>query len=206
MADTTKQADFYPARLRHVKKNTTTLAAAQPSTMEAFERFHQTAAATGVLDRRTKELIALAISVTHGCDDCIAHHVHDAIEAGATREELSEALGVAVLMGGGPGMIYASHAIEAVDQFLEGTSTAPRSRDDSLGVAEGAGMHELMKQCCGKDGQPDFEKMKQFVKSCGMEDLGDEHIAMMKEFCGQPGMPDMTRMRELMEKCGCKLS
>ena len=60
-----------------------------------------------------------AISVTHGCDDCIAHHVHDAIEAGATREEFADALGVAVLMGDGPGMIYARHAIDAVDQFLE---------------------------------------------------------------------------------------
>ena len=43
----------------------------------------------------------------------------DAIEAGATREESADALGVAVLMGGGPGMIYASHAIDAVDQFFE---------------------------------------------------------------------------------------
>jgi AhpD family alkylhydroperoxidase len=87
--------------------------------MEMFEKLHQTAGATGTLDRKTKELMALAISVTHGCDDCIAHHVHDAIEAGATREEFAETLGMAVLMGGGPGMIYASHAIAAVDQFFE---------------------------------------------------------------------------------------
>jgi AhpD family alkylhydroperoxidase len=73
----------------------------------------------GALGRSTKELMALAISVTHGCDDCIAHHVHDAIEAGATREEFADALGVAVLMGGGSGMIYASHAIDAVNQFLK---------------------------------------------------------------------------------------
>ena len=119
MNDTTKQSVSYPDRLRNVKKNSQTLAVAQPSVMETFEKFHQAAGATGALDRKTKELMALAISVTHGCDDCIAHHVHDAIEAGATREELAEALSVAVLMGGGPGMIYASHAIEAVDQFFE---------------------------------------------------------------------------------------
>ena len=109
----------YPERLRSVKKNSQTLAAAQPTVMEAFERFHQAAGATGALDRKTKELMALAISVVRGCDDCIAHHVHDAMEAGATRAEFADALGVAVLMGGGPGMIYASHAIEAVDQFFE---------------------------------------------------------------------------------------
>jgi AhpD family alkylhydroperoxidase len=119
MNETTKQAVSYPDRLRNVKKNSQTLAAAQPTVMETFEKFHQAAGATGALDRKTKELMALAISVTHGCDDCIAHHVYDAIEAGATREEFADALGVAVLMGGGPGMIYASHAIDAVDQFFE---------------------------------------------------------------------------------------
>ena len=119
MNDTTKHAVSYPDRLRNVKKNSQTLATAQPTVIETFEKLHQAAGATGVLDRKIKELMALAISVTHGCDDCIAHHVHDAIEAGATREELAEALSVAVLMGGGPGMIYASHAIDAVDQFFE---------------------------------------------------------------------------------------
>ena len=118
MNDTTKQAVSYIDKLHNVKKNSQTLAAAQPTVMETFEQFHKAAGATGALDRKTKELMALAISVTHGCDDCIAHHVHDAIEAGATREEFADALGVAVLMGGGPGMIYASHAIDAVDQFL----------------------------------------------------------------------------------------
>ena len=119
MNETTKQAVYYPDRLRNVKKNSQTLANAQPTVMETFEKLHQAAGATGVLDRKIKELMALAISVTHGCDDCIAHHVHNAIEAGATREEFAEALSVAVLMGGGPGMIYASHAIDAVDQFFE---------------------------------------------------------------------------------------
>jgi AhpD family alkylhydroperoxidase len=119
MNDTTKHAVSFPERLRNVKKNSQTLAAAQPTVIETFEKLHQAAGATGVLDRKIKELMALAISVTHGCDDCIAHHVHDAIEAGATREEFAETLSVAVLMGGGPGMIYASHAIDAVDQFFE---------------------------------------------------------------------------------------
>ncbi|MEJ2174256.1 MAG: carboxymuconolactone decarboxylase family protein [bacterium] len=113
-----KQLTSYPERLRNVRNNSQALAAAQPGVMETFEKFHQAAVATGALDRKTKELIALAVSVTAGCDDCIAHHVNDAIRAGATREEFVDALGVAVLMGGGPGMIYASHAIEAVDQFL----------------------------------------------------------------------------------------
>jgi len=118
MNETRTQVTSFPERLRSIRNNSQTLAAAQPGVMEAFERFHQAAVATGALDKKIKELIALAVSVTAGCDDCIAHHVNDAIKAGATREELTDALGVAVLMGGGPGMIYASHAIEAIDQFF----------------------------------------------------------------------------------------
>jgi len=67
-------------------------------------------------------------------------------------------------------------------------------------------MNEMMKQCCGENGKPDFEKMKQFMEGCGAKNFGDEQIAMMKEFCCQEGMPDMTKMMELMEKCGCQPS
>ena len=119
MNDTIDRTVSYPANLRNVKKNWGTLAAAQPEVIETFQKLRQVATATGALDTKTKELMALAISGTHGCDDCIAHHVYDAIEAGATRVEFADALSVAVLMGGGPAMIYASHAIEAVDQFFE---------------------------------------------------------------------------------------
>lgn len=122
MTKDTEQSVSYPSRLRHVKKNSMHFANAHPSVLKAFEEFHKAAVAPGALDTKIKELIALAISITHGCDDCIAHHVHDAIGAGASRDEIVDALGVAVLMGGGPGMIYASHAIEAVDQFLDGES------------------------------------------------------------------------------------
>ena len=119
MSDATPHAHAYTDRLRRVRTSSMRLSNASADVMAAFETLHKAAVASGALEKKVKELIALAISVTHGCDDCIAHHVHDAIDAGATRDEIVEALGVAVLMGGGPGMIYASHAIEAVDQFLE---------------------------------------------------------------------------------------
>lgn len=111
----------YPDRYRLVRKNAMKLGKAQASVMVPFEAMHKAASASGALDQKTKELMALAISIVVRCDDCIAYHVHDAIEAGATREELEEAIGVGVLMGGGPGMIYGTHAIEAVAQFLERT-------------------------------------------------------------------------------------
>jgi AhpD family alkylhydroperoxidase len=89
-----------------------------PGPMSGFARLHRKATADGALTSSVKEMMALAISIVVGCDGCIAYHVHDAIEAGASREELLETIGVAILMSGGPGSIYATHAMEAVDQFL----------------------------------------------------------------------------------------
>jgi AhpD family alkylhydroperoxidase len=65
-----------------------------------------------------KEMMALAISIVVGCDGCIAYHTHNAVATGATRQELLETIAVGLMMGGGPGSIYAAHAYEAVNQFL----------------------------------------------------------------------------------------
>ena len=67
-------------------------------------------------------------------------------------------------------------------------------------------MSEMMKQCCGTDGKPDFDKMKQFMAGCGKQEFGGKEIGMMKQFCGQEAMPNMEKMKELMEKFGCHLS
>jgi AhpD family alkylhydroperoxidase len=89
-----------------------------PGPMTGFARLHKKAVEEGVLSSKVKELMALAISIVVGCDGCIAYHVHDAVAAGATRQELLETIGVGILMGGGPGSIYAAHALDAVEQFL----------------------------------------------------------------------------------------
>jgi AhpD family alkylhydroperoxidase len=89
-----------------------------PGQMGGFARLHRKATADGVLSSSVKEMMAFAISIAVGCEGCIAYHVHAAVEAGATREELLETIGVAILMGGGPGSIYAVHALDAVEQFL----------------------------------------------------------------------------------------
>lgn len=72
-----------------------------------FGALHEAVLDDGVLDRATKELMALAISVATGCEDCCGHHLDQALSAGATEEQLSETLGVAVMMGGGPAYVYA---------------------------------------------------------------------------------------------------
>jgi AhpD family alkylhydroperoxidase len=89
-----------------------------PGPMSGFARLHKKAVEEGALNSKIKEMMALAISIVVGCEGCIAYHVHDAIAAGATRQELLETIGVGILMGGGPGSIYAAHALEAIEQFL----------------------------------------------------------------------------------------
>ncbi len=88
-----------------------------PEVMKAFGAIAQAAARASALDAKTKELIALATAVAIRCDDCIAFHAKAALEQGASREEVLEALGMAIYMGAGPAVMYASHAIEAFDQL-----------------------------------------------------------------------------------------
>lgn len=88
-----------------------------PNTMAGFMRLHKASSTEGALSGKVKELIALAIGVVVRCDGCISFHVHDAIEAGASREEIVDAIGVAIMMGGGPAVVYGSQALEALEQF-----------------------------------------------------------------------------------------
>ena len=88
-----------------------------PEIVTAFSGIAQAATASKALDAKTKELIAIGIAVAVRCDDCIAFHIKAAIEQGATREEVFEALGMAIYMGAGPSVMYASHALEALTQL-----------------------------------------------------------------------------------------
>ena len=62
-------------------------------------------------------IVWLAIAVAVRCDGCIADHVMDALCAGATRAEMAEAIGVAILMGGGPSVVYGAEALDALSQL-----------------------------------------------------------------------------------------
>jgi AhpD family alkylhydroperoxidase len=90
-----------------------------PEVMKAFAGMAQAATAAKALDSKTKELIALAIAVAIRCDDCIAFHVKAAVQQGASREEIMETLAMAIYMGAGPSVMYATHALEAFTQFAE---------------------------------------------------------------------------------------
>ena len=96
-----------------------------PEVMKAFGAMAQAATASKALDGKTKELIALGIAVAVRCDDCIGFHVKAALEQGASQDEVVETLGMAIYMGAGPSVMYASHALEAFAQFK--SEKAPRA-------------------------------------------------------------------------------
>jgi AhpD family alkylhydroperoxidase len=115
----------YPELRQHLEDRVTQFGRELPGPMTGFARLHKKAVGDGALSAKVKEMMALAISVAVGCEGCIAYHVHDAIKAGATRPELLETIGVGVMMAGGPGTIYAAHALDAVEQFLAAPEPIP---------------------------------------------------------------------------------
>ena len=108
---------------RNISANLKTLRKDIPDIMSGFSAMTQAAAKDGALDKKTKELIALALGVAAHCDGCIGFHTEALVRLGATRQEVEEALGMAVYMGGGPSLMYAADAIAAYEQFLARKTT-----------------------------------------------------------------------------------
>lgn len=88
-----------------------------PGVMKGFSDMAAAATADGALDKKTKELIALALAVASRCDGCIGFHVKALIHLGATRLEIEETLGMAVYMGGGPSLMYSAHVLACYDEM-----------------------------------------------------------------------------------------
>ena len=100
-----------------VSASLASLRTSTPDVMKSFGELGRAATANGVLDRKTKELIALALSVAARCDPCIGFHMQTLVKLGVTRQEVDEVLGVATYMGGGPSLMYAANAINAFEEF-----------------------------------------------------------------------------------------
>lgn len=107
-----------------VSKNLATLRADVPDVMKAFNDLARAATKDGALDKKTKELIALALGVAVRCDACIGFHTQALVRLGATKAEVEETLGMAVYMGGGPSLMYSANAIAAFDEFATAAAVA----------------------------------------------------------------------------------
>jgi AhpD family alkylhydroperoxidase len=90
------------------------LATLSPDTVGGYKLASGAGSKTGRLDEKTRQLISIAVAVTTRCDGCIAFHSKAAVDAGATQEEVAEALGVAVAMNAGAALVYSARAIDAI--------------------------------------------------------------------------------------------
>jgi len=105
--------------LKEIETSLATFGKDWPNQMSAFMSLMNAVETPGALNAKTKELIALATAITSHCYWCIAFHVKNALAKGATKEEILETGWVAVLMGGGPALMY----LQVVQKALEDLST-----------------------------------------------------------------------------------
>ncbi len=99
---------------RELKGRIGELGKLSPDTLKGYLTLSGAGAQTNHLDAKTRELIALAVAVTTRCDGCITTHVDAALKQGASREEVAEALGVAVALNAGAAMVYSARVLDAV--------------------------------------------------------------------------------------------
>jgi AhpD family alkylhydroperoxidase len=117
VSTTNEPIDKFRGLTRSVSAGLSTLRTSTPEVMKSFNELGRAATSDGTLDAKTKELIALALSVAARCDPCIGFHMQTLVKLGATRQEIDETLGVTTYMGGGPSLMYAANAIAAFDEF-----------------------------------------------------------------------------------------
>ncbi|MGH1414137.1 MAG: carboxymuconolactone decarboxylase family protein [Pelagimonas sp.] len=107
----------YKDNATSIDKRVGALFKAAPSVMMPYSQLVKAASADSALQSKTKELIAFSISIAIRCEDCIVFHLRAALNHGASREEVIEAISVAIEMGGGPSVVYGGRALEALEDL-----------------------------------------------------------------------------------------
>lgn len=109
----------WQGKLSETRNGLRNLNGAIPETARAFGALSKSVKQGGSLDFKTKEFIALGMSIAVRCEPCISLHTDSLVKAGASREEFSDVLAMAIQMGGGPSMMYAAKALECFDELSE---------------------------------------------------------------------------------------
>jgi AhpD family alkylhydroperoxidase len=95
-----------------------------PEVMKGYADISRAAMSEGELTGATKELLAVVIAITRECDGCIAAHTRGAALKGVTRQQVAEAIGVAILMNGGPGTVWGPRALRSFDEAVAARSSS----------------------------------------------------------------------------------
>jgi AhpD family alkylhydroperoxidase len=101
--------------IKETQKAGALLRKANPAAANGFYGMREAMHGDGALDAKTRELIAVAVAVTKHCEPCIASHVAGAVKAGATAEELADALGVAMAINAGSSYVQSLEALKAFE-------------------------------------------------------------------------------------------
>ena len=105
--------------LREVAFATRMLSKYTPEAAETFNKFMEATLETGTLPLKIKELILVGIGVAIRCEPCVILHIRKALEAGASPQEIAEAIALAALMGGGPVVASSAKAFRALEELTE---------------------------------------------------------------------------------------
>src|ERR1700682_4749208 len=95
------------------------MAKLSPGTVRGYRELSDANGKTGKLDPKTRELISLAVAVTRQCDGCITVHTDAAVKQGATKEEIMEAVGVAIAVNAGAALVYSARVMDAYNAVTD---------------------------------------------------------------------------------------
>ena len=104
--------------LKETKENFEKFNKCSPETFRGFGIMGKDAKKEGALSEKTKELVALGISIATRCESCIGLHMEHLVRLGATRDEIIETLSMSSFMGGGPSITYSAKALDAYEQIV----------------------------------------------------------------------------------------
>jgi len=104
--------------LKKREKNQKRIEKDAPLLAEGFGSLMKAYYSPSDLDTKYKELIAVALSISRCCIPCLAVHIRNAVEAGATRGEVIDAAKIGVEFGGGPSFVVVrTHLLGFLDEF-----------------------------------------------------------------------------------------
>lgn len=104
-------------KLTEVNETLKNLGRANPDAMKGFQKFMNGVKEEGALSTKMKNIIGVALAVSRQCEYCVPFYVNQALESGATKDEIIEASLVAGLLGGGPAIMYARRVFEALEDL-----------------------------------------------------------------------------------------
>lgn len=104
-------------KLNEVNRAVKEFGLSEPEQQAAFMKLNSLSMQDGKIPSKYKELMALSIAIAVKCEWCITYHVNNAFKSGATKDEIMETVGIAVMMGGAPSLMYLNIVLDAIDAF-----------------------------------------------------------------------------------------